>query len=460
MNKIYLLAFLSISFGEIFAQNINTYAGNGSSGYTGDNGQALQAAFNNPSSVAIDKLNNLYIADAVNHVIRKINSVTGVITTVAGSNSIGFSGDNGLATQAKLSFPYAVAVDTIGNIFIADRDNNRIRMVNKVTGLIITIAGTGATGYSGDGGPATSAKLHFPNFITLDKNGNFYFSQSQNIVRKIDMSTNLISTVAGNGNFTGVNMIGGYSGDGGQAVLAELDRPFDIVVDAQFNLFIADYGNHRIRKVNLLSGIITTVAGNGASTFTGDGGLATNASLSMPWGLGMDQNEALYVTDVGNQRVRKIDKNTGVINTVAGTCTASSTCYPNNNFSGDGGPAILAELDLPTDVTLNNIGEFFIVDTHNQRIRKVNQILTAIQSKSSIFDFGVYPNPSSQNLYIELENYGKKEIHFKIFNNLNQLIREDIKFNDGKISVNLEGLSEGVYHLEINGASKRFIIAK
>ncbi len=460
MNKIYLVAVFTIVISEIIAQNISTYAGNGSAGYSGDNGQAISATFNNPSSVAIDKFDNLYIADAVNHVIRKINSVTGVITTVAGSNSIGFSGDNGLATQAKLSFPYGVAVDTIGNLFIADRDNNRIRMVNKVTGIITTIAGTGATGYSGDGGVATSAKLHFPSFITLDKVGNVYFSQSQNIVRKIDMTTNIISTVAGNGNYSGVNMIGAFSGDGGQATLAELDRPFDIVVDGQYNLFIADYGNNRIRKVNLPSGVITTIAGNGNSAFTGDGGLAINASLSMPWGLGIDQNEGLYITDVGNQRVRKIDKNTGTINTVAGTCTAVPSCYPNNNFSGDGGPAILAELDLPTDIGLNQLGEFFIVDTHNFRIRKVNQILTKLYSNSKDSNIKIFPNPCTTILNVELEHYGKNDICVKIFNSLNQLIKEDYRPSSKKISIDLDYLSCGVYYININGSSTRFVITR
>ena len=221
--------------------------------------------------MAVDASGNLYIADTGNNRIRKV-SATGIITTVAGNGSAGYSGDGGPATSAQLDGPEGVAVDGSGNLYIADTCNNRIRKVSA-TGIITTVAGNGSAGYSGDGGPATSAQLSLPAGVAVDGSGNLYIADSgNNRIRKVS-ATGIITTVAGNGS-------PGYSGDGGPATSAQLNQPAGVAVDASGNLYIADSSNNRIRKVSA-TGIITTVAGNGFDGYSGDGGPATSAATQL-----------------------------------------------------------------------------------------------------------------------------------------------------------------------------------
>jgi hypothetical protein len=260
------------SIGRNNAIIIDTVAGNGSWGYSGDGGPATEAMLSYPRGVAVDASGNIYIADLYNHRIRKVDT-SGIITTVAGNGDEGYSGDGGPATEAMLDFPFGVAVDASGNIYIGDTHNYRIRKVDT-SGIITTVAGNGAWGYSGDGGPATEAMLDFPCDVAVDASGNLYIGDVYNQrIRKVDTS-GIINTVAGNGSW-------GYSGDGGPATEAQLHGPFGVTVDASGNLYIADYDNQRIRKVDT-SGIITTVAGNGSRGYSGDGGPATDAMLNHP----------------------------------------------------------------------------------------------------------------------------------------------------------------------------------
>jgi len=331
---------------------ITTVAGNGTNGYSGDGGPATNAELYYPFGVAVDSAGNLLIADTQNSCIRKVGT-NGIITTVAGNGTNGYSGDGGAATNAELNYPRAVQFDNFGNIFFADENNQRIRKIGT-NGIITTVAGNGTNGYSGDGGVATNASLNLPRGCTLDGYGNLFIGDTgNNRVRKVG-TNGIISTVAGNG-------IAAYLGDGGAATNASLNFPYFMTFDPYGNLLIADAHNNCIRKVGT-NGIITTVAGNGTNGYAGDGGAATNAELNTPYGLTVDAFDNLYIGDYTNQVIRKLATN-GIITTVAGNGT--------NGYSGDGGAATNAELDFPTGVAADATGNLFIGDEFNQRVRKV-----------------------------------------------------------------------------------------
>ena len=332
--------------------NISTVAGTGSFGDSGDGGAATAATLGSPRGVALDSSGNLYIADYFSHRVRKVDATTGNISTVAGTGSVGSGGDGGAATAATLNLPRGVALDGSGNLYIADEQNHRVRKVDATTGNISTVAGTGTPGFSGDGGAATAAMLTSPQGVVLDSSGNLYIVSRNPFVRKVDATTGNISTVAG--------ATGGFSGDGGAATAARLSSGSGgVALDGSGNLYIADTGNHRIRKVDT-SGNISTTAGAGAS---GDGGAATSATLSLPEGVALDGSGNLYIADEGNHRVRKVDTS-GNISTVAGTGISG--------FSSDGGAATSARLSFPRGVALDGSGNLYIADSGNNRIRKVD----------------------------------------------------------------------------------------
>jgi sugar lactone lactonase YvrE len=332
---------------------IQTVAGNGTSAFSGDNGAAARASLSEPFGVAVDASGNLYIADTSNHRIRKVDN-SGVIATVAGNGTESFSGDGGPATTATLNTPIGVAVDAAGNLYIADSFNNRIRKVNA-TGVITTVAGNGEARFSGDQATAINASLSAPFGVAVDKAGNIYIADTSNHrIRKVDTS-GTITTVAGNG-------AEGFSGDGGAATSASLNFPTSVTVDRGGNLFITDQSNHRIRKVST-AGVITTVAGDGSNRFSGDNVAATRASLNLPIGTAVDAVDNLYIADTSNHRIRKVSIR-GMVTTVAGNGTSG--------FSGDGTVAIRARLNLPGGVAADTAGNLYIADTFNNRIRKLN----------------------------------------------------------------------------------------
>lgn len=288
---------------------ISTIAGTGAPAYGGDGGLATSAIIHNPVGIATDLAGNIYIADRNNYRIRKI-STSGVITTIVGTGSAGFSGDGGAATAATINYPGDIVLDNLGNLYFADSYNNCVRMVNT-SGIITTIAGTGIAGYSGDGGAATSAKLNIPIGIALDAStGTIYIADQQNHrVRKVN-AAGIISTIVGNGTV-------GYSGDGGPSTSALINYPNYVSVDQTGNVYVTDNGNHCIRKIST-TGIITTVAGNGLAGATGDGGPATAARLNYPAGTSFDSAGKLYIADYGNNRIRIVNAS-GTITTIAGT---------------------------------------------------------------------------------------------------------------------------------------------
>lgn len=247
--------------------------------------------------MASDSSGNLYIADEANERIRRVDALTGTITTVAGGGS---GGDGGPATSARLYDPYGVAVDSSGNIFIADTDNHLVRRVDASSGIITTVAGNGTMGYTGDGGRATSAELSYMYGVAVDESGNLFIADSGNlVVRRVDAATGVITTVAGKGN-------PGYSGDGGPATSATFGTITGVAVDASGNLYIADFGNSVIRRVDGSTGILSTIAGDGTIGYGGDGGSATLANLNRPWRVTVDASGHLYILDTGNGRVRQV----------------------------------------------------------------------------------------------------------------------------------------------------------
>jgi len=304
-------------------------------------------------------------------------AATDDIVTVAGSGTGGYSGDGGPATAAELNGPGGVAVDAHGDLFIVDNGNDVIREVNGNTGDIATVAGNGAFGYSGDGGPATAAELNGPGGVAVDAQGDLFIPDYGNdAIREVNLSTGVITTVAGNGT-------AGYSGDGGQATAAELNAPSSVAVDAHGDLFIADSINNRIREVNLSTGVITTVAGNGTAGFSGDGGQAIAAELNGPSAVAVDAQGDLFIADLGNDLIREVKASTGVITTVAGDGTAG--------FSGDGGQAIAAELNSASGVAVDGHGDLFIADTFNNRVRRVYPVAAPSATISSPAGGGTYP---------------------------------------------------------------------
>lgn len=336
---------------------IGTIAGNGTPTFSGDGGPAAAAAVNHPRGLAIDAAGNIHIADTDNWRIRRVSS-SGMISTVAGNGIPGYSGDGGPALSASLSDVTGVALDAAGNLYIADAGNRRIRRVAP-NGTISTVAGSGVQGFSGDGGPAALATLNRPTSVLVDPAGNLYIADSSNHrIRRVSPG-GTITTVAGNG-------LAGFGGDGGPAGGASLMFPLGLALDRSGNLYIADADNNRVRRVSP-SGVITTAAGNGLGGFAGDGGPATAASLNLPEDVAVDAAGNLFIADAGNNRIRKVDPS-GVISTVAGTGA--------DGFSGDGGPAIDAMLNFPWGLALDGAGGVLAADRANNRIRKISASLS------------------------------------------------------------------------------------
>ena len=337
---------------------ITTVAGNGISGYSGDGSLAASAQLNVPTGVAVDSAGNLYVADFSNHVIRKV-APNGTISTLAGTGKCGHSGDGSAATGAQLCGPQGVAVDSAGNVYISDTNNNTIRKV-VAGGTIFAIAGNGGYGYSGDGGAATAAQLRFPLGLSLDSAGNLYIADARNNVIREVSSSGIITTVAGTG-------AGGYSGDNGPATSAQLSDPGGVAIDSAGNLEIADNVNNRVRVVNQ-AGAITTLAGNGFTPSSGDGGQAALAQFSVFSALAVDATGSLYIGDPNAYVVRKVTPG-GAIATIAGT---GSCCN-----SGDGGPATSAAVK-PSAMAVDSSGNLYIGS--GARVRRIapNGAITTI----------------------------------------------------------------------------------
>ncbi len=388
--------------GVLVSGNMPGVAGQGRlfSGPLGDGGPATQASLNLPSGVALDGSANLYIADSLHYRVRVVNAKTGIITTVAGIGQPGYTGDNGPANKATLNTPSGVAIDGAGNLFIADTGNNVVREVIASTGIIVTVAGNGLPGTPanvGDGGQATLGNLNQPIGVTVDAGGNLFIADYANHrIRRVDAVTDIITTVAGNGTTNPGTGAGGFAGDGGPATKAELNFPYTVGFDNAGNMYIPDSLNNRVRMVNT-SGVISTYAGNGSPAYTGDGNAATSASLFSPEGVVADPAGNLYISDTQNAAIRKVISPTG-----ANPGEIVSIAF---NAHGEDlylGALYPLSIYAPVGITMDGSGNIYVANYYNQLVQE-------IQSNFVVLDFRLNPirqGSISAPMLQEVENDG------------------------------------------------------
>jgi hypothetical protein len=434
MKKLLLLLLLPCSsFGQ--SGIITTIAGNGQGGYSGDNGPALSAQIGNAGGMCFDNKGNFYIVQGATQNRIRIIDPFGIIRTFAGTGAQGFLGDNGPANNAQLNFPVDVACDSKGNIYIADGSNNRIRKVDT-GGFITTFAGNGVSGYSGDNGAAIAASLHTPYGLSFDKHDNLYFADYNNhVVRKVG-TTGVITTIAGTGAL-------GFSGDNGPAVNAKLFSPTDVVVDSMGIIYIGDFQNNRVRKIDA-SGTITTIGGNGNGIYNGDSIPAITASISV-WSLVIDKHDNLYIADKSHARIRKINLINGIITTVAGNgtpgfsgdnalATAAQLNYPEFLTVDKCGDLYISEVQ-------NKRVRKVDLDSCKSTVNPNPESISTTHQKT----FGIYPNPANDVLHIINIKAGATYI---IHNAMGRILRQGV-LTAGNNEIDIHSLTAGIYIIEL-----------
>jgi DNA-binding beta-propeller fold protein YncE len=339
---------------------ITTAVGTGEKGYAGDGGPASRALLNGPFDIGFDARDNLYFSDTFNHCIRSVDARTGVITTCAGCGEAGYSGDRGPAMRARFNEPYGIAVDNAGNIYVADRHNHCVRRINGNSGIVDTFAGDGSSGFGGDGGAASRAGMVEPNGLALDpaQTRLYVADVADHRVRVVDLASGLIWTFAGTGEAE-------HSGDGGPAAAAGIYGARAVKVAADGTVYILERQGSTLRAVDPHSGIITTLAGTGERAYGGDDGPALAASFDAPKELAIDREGNLLIVDTENHAIRRVDIRTGTVATIAGSGRQGG--------DGDGGPARAAALDRPHGAAVAADGSIYIGDTNNHRIRKLHR---------------------------------------------------------------------------------------
>ncbi len=439
MKLLWIILLCLVSFG-VKGQIITLFAGGGNGG---DGSPAISASVSDPNGLVFDKFGNLYFTENGNHRIRKIDT-NGIITTVAGTGMAGFSGDGSLATAALLNEPDGIAVDTSGNVYFADGQNNRIRKINISTGIITTVAGCNNAGFAGDSGLAVVASLYRPGCVCFDKVGNMFIGDYGNKrVRKVNIS-GMITTYAGNG-------LIGWGGDGGPAITARCN-PFNVIAtDDTGNLYVAEWSNNTVRKINT-SGIISTLAGDTSNyLYNGDGIPAIKANIA-PEAIALDDSGLLYISDENNNRIRKIDA-AGIIHTIAGDGIAG--------VIGDDGPAGSAELNQPSGIAFDNCSNLFIGQVNNPRIRKVtfdpachiHTLQTGIRNvKLIVGDIQIYPNPTTSILHVDVPVL----MHYRLMNVVGSTVQAG-NLSAGNNSISIDELTEGIYVLEISDAQQQIV---
>jgi len=360
---------------------LKTIAGNGATGFAGDMGAATGARLNRPYGLTVDAGGNLYILDQHNFRVREVDA-SATITTIAGDGVRNFYGDGDLASQAEISKGYAVAVDAAGNFYIADTENQRIRRVDRGTGVISTVAGTGVAGYNGDGMASATAELSNPQGVAVDMAGNLYIADTGNHrIRKVSVASGVITTISG-------TSAGADTADGVPVVNAELDTPVALAVDSDGNVYFSDSGAvSYVRRIDAATGMVNTVAGTGTQGYSGDGIAATAAQLNNPQGIALDGSGNLYIADAGNFRVRKVDVANGIISTVAGSGVSAS--------NGDGGEAAAGAFVEPVGVAVDSLGNVYVADAGAAAVRGVvpNVVATVTITNGGTKTFNGYPQP-------------------------------------------------------------------
>ncbi len=466
---------------------ISTVAGNGTAGNTGDGGQATAASLNmsGGGGLFVDKAGNILISNSAGQNIRKVNASTGIITTIAGiAGSAGFSGDGGPAIAAKLYCPIGVSEDTSGNIYIADASNNRIRKVDAVTGNISTVIGNGYETFSGDGGQATAASVSLPREVAADIYGNLYITDYGNDrIRKYVIATGIITTIAGNG-------VAGSAGDGGQATAAQLNNPVRTAFDGANSLYIVDQTNHKIRQVNLSTGIIKTVIGNGTPGFTGDGSPATSGELNVPCGIAINKNGDLYVADGNNHRVRVSPSYGSIFITLAGpasvpggtaiTFKAHSSVQNNISYQWkiNGSPISGATNSTFTDASPSNGNIYTCVlnvapkcgSSYNATSNSITvttygppPVPTEVNSPDEQHAAVLYPNPFHGSFTLAAANIENGAAVIKVFDEIGKMVfAESVLVTGNQLTqvVDLQQLPAGVFLVALTDASGKLVILK
>jgi trimeric autotransporter adhesin len=445
-----LLPLLICCSGFARGQNIITVAGSNTPGYSGDTGPATMAELDFPRAIAVGTGGEWYIADGSNNVIRKV-STAGIITTFAGTGLPGYAGDGAAATAAQFDNPWAVVLDKHGNMYVADAGNNVVRKIDAA-GIITTVvgngygAGTSTGGYIGDGAPATAAELFDPIALALDTASNLYVADYQNnVVRKVN-GAGIISTIAGTGT-------AGYSGDGAAATAAELNLPASIAFDKNNVMYFADFYNNVIRNIDTAGNIHTVIgtgygAGTGVGWFSGDGGPATAARLAHPFGLAIDTAGNIFFSDVSSYHVREVGAN-DTINTIAGNSS--------DGYSGDGGPATAAELSYVYGVTLDTSGSLLIADAFNHVIRKIGSpaALGIASSAPKSPSFEMFPNPACTTIAITSQ---LPMTTISVANAVGDVLLRKVQLPSKQATIDLSTLPAGIYYLSVNdGETRKFL---
>ena len=417
------------------AQNIiTTVAGGGSGTALGDGGPAVAAVLANPIAVAKDSHGNLYITDRENNRIRKVDTA-GIICTYAGRNLAGYSGDNGPATDASLYEPYGIAVDKHDNVYFTDPASNVVRKIAP-TGIITTFAGIDTAGYNGDSKPASTAKLNEPFGIATDKNGYVYIGDVGNgRIRRVD-TMGIITTYAGTG-------FPGYSGDDSEATAARIVGPSGIAVDKSNNLYFTESGKHNVRKIDS-TGIITTIAGTGVGGFNGDSLLATDTKLFFPAGIAVDSRGNVYIADGSNGRVRKINvaDSSNIITTVAGTGAVP--------FNGDNISPTSANVP-PCGITIDGDDNIYITDISNNRVRYIKNTVAVVNVNLPVDASYIYPNPNNGQCYIMQIGRQDEPITITVTDLYGKIIQSLRAITNNAILMQLD-VPTGAYNVEIKNS--------
>ncbi|WP_367154822.1 RHS repeat-associated core domain-containing protein [Methylomonas sp. HYX-M1] len=407
---------------QTFQSLISTLAGTGSAGLAGDGGQAKQARLNSPAGIAVHPDGSVYVADTENGRIRRI-ATDGSISTFAGTTP-GFSGDGGQAAQAQLNKPESLAFALDGSLYVADSGNSRIRRIAP-NGVISTVVGTGTPGFSGDNGPATEAKISYPKSLVVAQDGNLYFSDVANHrIRQVG-TDGLISTIVGNGQ-------AGFGGDGGSALQAKVAYPEGMAITGNGVIYVADSGNHRIRRISP-DGVITTFAGSTAG-FSGDGGQAKQARLYYPSNIALGRDGSLFVSDSGNDRIRRISPD-GLISTIVGN--------GQRGFAGDNGPAAQAVVNYPGGMAVGADGRLYVSDNQNHRVRRISQSLDGFTNSD------IYVASSDGSVLYRFDAFGR---HLSTLHTLTGATLQNMGYDSAGRLISVTDANGNVTSLERNSA--------